>query len=131
MPENSKLNSPVFYCSKKAKEVKLICMQSRLKTFFILGALFLFLPFIASAHNPRVVKNGEPVIVQNPEISQAFYGELKGEAQIFEIDSATWALTPLAVETAFWSVATLSSISAILISALFCADSSSALVCLS
>jgi len=60
---------------------------NRPKTFFILSALFLCLPFIASAHNPRIVKNGEPVLVQNPEISQAFYGELKGEAQVFEIDS--------------------------------------------
>jgi len=56
-----------------------------LKIFFILSILFL--PLIASAHNPRIVKNGEPAMVQNPEISQAFYGELKGEAQIFEIDS--------------------------------------------
>lgn len=62
-------------------------MNNRFKTFFILSALFLFLPFIVSAHNPRLVKDGEPVIVENPEISQAFYGELKGEAQIFEIDS--------------------------------------------
>jgi len=62
-------------------------MRNRLKTFFIFSALFLCLPFVASAHNPRIVKSGEPVIVQNPEISQAFYGELKGEAQIFEIDS--------------------------------------------
>ena len=62
-------------------------MTDNFKKIFILSALFLFLPFIASAHNPRIVKNEETVIVQNPEISQAFYGELKGEAQIFEIDS--------------------------------------------
>ena len=62
-------------------------MSNRLKTFFILSALFLCLPFIVSAHNPRIVKNGESVLVQNPEISQAFYSELKGKAQIFEIDS--------------------------------------------
>lgn len=62
-------------------------MRNRFKIFLILGAVLFILPFAVLAHNPRIVKSGESVIVQNPEISQAFYGELKGEAQIFEIDS--------------------------------------------
>ncbi len=62
-------------------------MNNKLKTSLLFSAIFLLLPLIVSAHNLRLVKDGEPVLVQNPETSQTFYGELKGEAQIFEIDS--------------------------------------------
>lgn len=44
------------------------------------------------AHQPRLVENkvttvNNPIIVKNPEISQAFYGELKGEPDYYKIDS--------------------------------------------
>ena len=39
------------------------------------------------AHQPRIVSEGRIVQINNPEISQAFYGELKGKAVDFEIDS--------------------------------------------
>lgn len=57
------------------------------KAFLIFSAVFLCLPFAVLAHNPRLVNGVDSVSVQNPEISQAFYGQLKGEAQIFEINS--------------------------------------------
>jgi hypothetical protein len=41
----------------------------------------------ASAHQPRLVEDSGTVIVENPEISQAFYGKLNGDKQIFEIDA--------------------------------------------
>ncbi len=33
---------------------------------------------IASAHEPRYVKDNQLVLIKNPTVSQAFYGELKG-----------------------------------------------------
>jgi len=48
----------------------------------------LIAPFIASAHQPRLVGTKGLVQVQNPEISQAFYGQLNGTYQDFKIDSA-------------------------------------------
>jgi hypothetical protein len=60
------------------------------KTFF---RIFLLTTFfvgcgLAFAHQPRLVKVDE-TIVNNPEISQAFYGELKGGPHIFIIESDT------------------------------------------
>lgn len=50
--------------------------------------LFVFVPSLALAHNPRLVgSSGKTVIVENPEISQAFYGVLQGAQQLFEINS--------------------------------------------
>lgn len=53
-----------------------------------LAALFVLVPSLALAHNPRLVgSSGKTVIVENPEISQAFYGVLQGAEQLFEINS--------------------------------------------
>jgi hypothetical protein len=41
----------------------------------------------ALAHQPRLVTLNQPIIVDSPEISQAFYGELKGEPAIYVIRS--------------------------------------------
>ena len=60
-------------------------MKRNIFSVFIVLAV-LFLPFFVSAHQPRIVEN-ELVKVQNPEVSQAFYGELKNHPQYFEIDS--------------------------------------------
>jgi hypothetical protein len=47
---------------------------------------FLFAPR-AEAHQPRIVEGGGVVEVKNPEVSQAFYGELTGHPQVFRIQS--------------------------------------------
>jgi len=52
---------------------------------FLFVFLGLGLAVSASAHNPRIVGNQDIVKIQNPEISQAFYGVLQGAGQWFEI----------------------------------------------
>ncbi|MFC1501601.1 DUF2892 domain-containing protein [Elusimicrobiota bacterium] len=52
----------------------------------ILFTLFLFVPGILLAHNPRIVKENITEI-NNPEVSQAFYGELRGKEAEFIINS--------------------------------------------
>ena len=58
--------------------------------------LIIFIPFllinIASAHQPRLVYNLEnsqdnPIIIEEPEISKAYYGELKGKPDYYLIES--------------------------------------------
>jgi hypothetical protein len=49
-------------------------------------ALFLFLPGSAVAHQPRIVK-GNFVEITNQEVSQAFYGELRGAQVEYQINS--------------------------------------------
>jgi hypothetical protein len=51
----------------------------------ILLALFLFMPNMAIAHQPRIVK-GNFVEITNPEVSQAFYGELQGTPVEYRIN---------------------------------------------
>jgi hypothetical protein len=52
----------------------------------ILLALFLFMPGSVLAHQPRIVK-GNFVEITNPEVSQAFYGELRGAQVEYRINS--------------------------------------------
>ncbi|MEA1963901.1 MAG: hypothetical protein U9O41_02090 [Candidatus Aerophobetes bacterium] len=57
------------------------------KVFFLSLLLLLFL--LASttfAHQPRIV-SGELTQIENPEVSQAFYGELQGKPGYFQITS--------------------------------------------
>ena len=49
-------------------------------------ALFFMLLTASSAHQPRFVTENLTVIY-NPEISQAFYGELNGNPEYFQINS--------------------------------------------
>jgi hypothetical protein len=61
-----------------------------MKKIYLLAILLIFT--LIFAHQPRLVENKittvkNPIIVQNPEISQAFYGELKGEPDYYKIDS--------------------------------------------
>ncbi len=58
-----------------------------MKKILILSILFLIIGFSASAHQPRLVFSSTEIIVQNPEISQAFYGELAGLPAIYKIKS--------------------------------------------
>jgi len=53
----------------------------------ILTILFLFIPAITLAHQPRLVTEPALTEIFNPEISQAFYGQLQGEAQYFKIQA--------------------------------------------
>lgn len=54
----------------------------------ILLAALLLAPAVGSAHLPRLVESNI-TNVENPEISQAFYGELRGVPDIYVIDSDT------------------------------------------
>lgn len=47
---------------------------------------------VACAHQPRLVigdnaSNDNPIVMQNPEVSQAFYGELQGQSNYYQIKS--------------------------------------------
>lgn len=59
------------------------------KIKWFLPLLFFFLPFTASAHQPRLIMDraGELIEVKKAEISQAFYGELQGQGQDFIVKS--------------------------------------------
>jgi len=62
-------------------------MGAKLSKIGLISAILLVLALPVLAHQPRIV-SGEGILkIQNPEISQAFYGELKGDAQSFEIDA--------------------------------------------
>ncbi len=61
-----------------------------MKKIYLLAILLIFTSIYA--HQPRLVENkittvNNPIIIQNPEISQAFYGELKSEPDYYKIDS--------------------------------------------
>lgn len=53
----------------------------------ILGTLSFFLPGFVFAHQPRIVSGEYPVVVDSPEISKAYYGELDGNTAVYEIKS--------------------------------------------
>lgn len=50
-------------------------------------AFFIFLPSLALAHQPRLVK-GQLTIVPDPEISKAYYGELTGQPDVYVINAS-------------------------------------------
>jgi hypothetical protein len=50
--------------------------------------IFLVLPNIALAHQPRIV-NSSPTVVENPEVSKAYYDILAGQPHAYIITSAT------------------------------------------
>jgi len=49
-------------------------------------ALALIAPLAALAHNPRLVEAGGAVEITNPQVSQAFYGQLKNSYQEFKLN---------------------------------------------
>jgi len=51
-------------------------------------SLFLMSINIASAHQPKLINN-DAIFVKNPEVSQAFYAELKGNSHLYTIESET------------------------------------------
>jgi len=48
--------------------------------------LFVSTGAIAFAHQPRLVE-GDLTLIENPEVSQAFYGELKGKPDFYQIQT--------------------------------------------
>lgn len=52
--------------------------------FWVLALILMVLPFGVQAHQPRLV-SGDVVMIRNPEVSQAFYGELKGAHDHYNI----------------------------------------------
>ncbi len=54
----------------------------------LLGVAGLSFPFVAFAHQPRIVDNGALVLIEQPEVSKVFYGQLNGKPQLFQITSA-------------------------------------------
>jgi len=57
------------------------------KTLFIaICVLFLSAKAVALAHQPRLVES-DFTLIEKPEVSQAFYGELKGEPDFFQIQA--------------------------------------------
>jgi hypothetical protein len=61
-----------------------------MKTRLLLIIFFVFISFgsvsAALAHQPRYVTNDQLVLIKNPAVSQAFYGELKGQPAYYLID---------------------------------------------
>lgn len=55
--------------------------------FPLLVFLFLATPWAVFAHQPRIVIKSKVVRIKNPEISQAFYAELKGQPTYYAIES--------------------------------------------
>jgi hypothetical protein len=68
-------------------------MRSTSHTFYFKNRVFIFLlflvlPSIALAHQPRIV-NSSPTIVENPQISKAYDDTLTGQPHTYIITSAT------------------------------------------
>ncbi len=56
------------------------------KSALLILAFFVFLPAIASAHQPRIVENRLTEVLE-PEISKAYYGKLSGEPDVYVINA--------------------------------------------
>lgn len=61
-------------------------MTSKKIQFIIISIIF-FIPIIVFAHQPRIVTEQITTKINNPEISQAFYGELIGSPAYYIINS--------------------------------------------
>lgn len=57
------------------------------KTLLLFLALFVFLPAIALAHQPRIIES-RLTTVPDPEISKAYYGVLVGEPDVYVIHAS-------------------------------------------
>lgn len=58
-------------------------------SILLIFALFAFVPFFASAHQPEIVDStSNEIIVTNPEISKAYYAELSGQPHFYRINSS-------------------------------------------
>ena len=52
-----------------------------------LALLFLLMVLVANAHQPRIAQESGLIVVEEPEISKAYYGELRGEPAIYTFTS--------------------------------------------
>lgn len=57
-----------------------------MKKFLILAFLFFAFPFAILAHQPRIVEGNSIIEIKNPDVSQAFYGNLEGKPQEFSFN---------------------------------------------
>lgn len=49
--------------------------------------LFLLMCLVVNSHQPRIAQESDLIVVENPEISKAYYGELKGEPATYTFSS--------------------------------------------
>ncbi len=68
------------------KKINLLILLTVFSVFGLVG--------LAEAHNPRLVYNFDalpekPIIINNPDISQAFYGRLKGWEEYYQLTVTT------------------------------------------
>lgn len=61
-------------------------MNVLFKNIFLFCFLFLLVPSIASAHQPRIVSGTETIITE-PEISKVYYGKLNGDSHLYKINA--------------------------------------------
>ncbi|MGL4670414.1 MAG: hypothetical protein ACRCVG_07490 [Methanobacteriaceae archaeon] len=67
--------------------------RNKLEIVCLIGLIFLIIASfsIVSAHQPRLVSDdstiANPIVIENPETSQAFYGELNGNPVYYKITS--------------------------------------------
>jgi len=66
-------------------------MKLKLVLFFSFLIFFLLIASVTSAHNPRLVFDQEssldnPFIITKPDISQAFYGQLRGHEDYYRVN---------------------------------------------
>jgi hypothetical protein len=47
------------------------------------------LPVVASAHQPRIVQGSAPTVIDQPEVSKAYYDNLRGSPHAYVIDAGT------------------------------------------
>lgn len=57
-----------------------------MKKIILAVSIIFIVPLFVSAHSPTIVRE-ETIQIKNPEISQAFYGEMAGHPHYFNIDS--------------------------------------------
>lgn len=67
-------------------------LNTNLRLIAVIFVLLMASTSVACAHQPRLVigsnaSNDNPILIQNPEVSQAFYGELKGQPNYYQIKS--------------------------------------------
>ena len=75
--------------------LNIISMKEKLQyssVFLIILLVLFFSMSVASAHQPRLetdtnISMNNPIVVENPEISQAFYSTLKGSPEYYKISS--------------------------------------------
>jgi len=66
-------------------------MNKKINLILLFLTLSLLITSAVSAHNPRLVFNQEssldnPFIITNPDVSQAFYGQLRGQKDYYQVN---------------------------------------------